>query len=57
MFTTGGLQGALVMAMFAIGGGLMLTAFPWLWSRLMGNWGNWGQYPINKINWILTPIT
>jgi len=49
-----------------------LTAFPWLWSRLMGNWGNWGQgnwgqgnwgqgnwgqYPINFINWILTPIT
>jgi len=57
IFTTGGLQGALVMAMFAIGGGLMLTAFPWLWSRLMGNWGNWGQYPINFINWILTPIT
>ncbi len=55
MFTAGALQGALVMAMFALGGGLMLTAFPWLWSQLTSS--NWGQYPINKINWILTPIT
>lgn len=61
MFTASALQGALVMAMFALGGGLMLTVFPWLWSQLMSsNWGqqaNWGQYPINKINWILTPIS
>ncbi len=56
MFTAGAVQGALVMAMFALGGGLMLTVFPWLWSRLM-NGGNWGQVPINGINWNLTPIT
>jgi hypothetical protein len=61
MFTASALQGALVMAVFALGGGLMLTVFPWLWSQLMSsNWGqkaNWGQYPINFINWILTPIS
>ena len=60
-FTAGPVQGALVMALFAIGGGLMLTVFPWLWSRIM-HWGNWGQVPINdqrklsRINWNLTPI-
>ena len=61
-FTAGPVQGALVMALFAIGGGLMLTVFPWLWSRIM-HWGNWGQVPINdqrklsRINWNLTPNT
>jgi sulfite exporter TauE/SafE len=58
MFTAGALQGALVMAAFALGGGLMLTVFPWLWSHI----SNWGQVPINnqrklsRINWNLTPI-
>lgn len=33
-FTANALEGALVMAMFALGGGLVLTAFPWLWSRI-----------------------
>lgn len=56
MFTAGALQGALVMAAFALGGGLMLTVFPWLWS-LLSNRSNWGQVPINGINWNLTPIT
>ena len=36
MFTSGALQGALVMVMFALGGGLVLTVVPWLWSL----WGN-----------------
>ena len=65
MFTAGALQGAMVMAAFALGGGLMLTVFPWLWSHISNwaNWGNWGQVPINdhrklsRINWNLTPIT
>ena len=48
MFTAGALQGALVMAAFALGGGLMLTVFPWLWSHI----SNWGQVPIRN----LTPI-
>jgi sulfite exporter TauE/SafE len=51
MFTAGAAQGALVMFAFALGGALMLTVFPWLWSRLR-NGGNWGQIPIT-----LTPTT
>ena len=37
--------GALVMAIFAVGSGLMLAAGPWLWSRLRGvgaGQGAWG---------------
>ncbi len=62
-FTSGALQGAMVMAAFALGGGLALTVFPWFWSQLkhwIFNWGqlfNWGQVPINNWNnWNLTPI-
>lgn len=49
MFTAGALQGAMVMAAFAIGGGLMLTVFPWCWSHI----SDWTQV---HINWNLTPI-
>ncbi len=57
MFTAGAAQGALVMLAFAIGGALMLTVFPWLWSRLMNAQGNWDLTPVTKIHWYLTPIT
>jgi len=53
MFTAGALQGALVMAAFALGGGLMLTVFPWLWSHI----SNWGQVPINSMTSIGTRIS
>jgi sulfite exporter TauE/SafE len=56
MFTAGVVQGALVMLAFALGGALMLTVFPWLWSRLMNAQGNWDLTPVTKIHWYLTPI-
>jgi sulfite exporter TauE/SafE len=50
MFTAGALQGAMVMAAFAVGGGLMLTVIPWLWSRFLIG------VRFQLINWNLTPI-
>jgi uncharacterized protein len=44
----GPLQGAVVMALFALGTSLTMTAAPWLWLKLRGNSvatggsGNWG---------------
>ena len=41
-------QGALVMMMFALGGGLMLTVMPWVWQQLQttqsvsARWSSWG---------------
>ena len=41
-------QGALVMLMFALGGGLMLTVMPWVWQQLQttqsvsARWSSWG---------------
>ena len=41
-------QGALVMMMFALGGGLMLTVMPWVWHQLQttqsvsSRWSGWG---------------
>jgi sulfite exporter TauE/SafE len=48
MFTAGAVQGALVMLAFALGGALMLTVFPWLWSRLMNAPGKWDLTPITS---------
>jgi len=56
MFTAGALQGAMVMAVFALGGGLMLTVFPWLWSHI-SNGSNWNLTPIQSMTSIGTRIS
>jgi hypothetical protein len=41
----------MVMAMFALGGGLVLTVVPWLWSR-------WGKAkPSNQVQWRKTSVS
>jgi sulfite exporter TauE/SafE len=52
-FTPGPLQGALVMAAFALGGGLALTVLPWLWSHFNNGSLHGGQV---AIHWNTTPI-
>jgi sulfite exporter TauE/SafE len=48
LFSGGPGQGALVMLMFALGGGVMLTVLPLLWDRLQATrpvpsrWSAWG---------------
>lgn len=48
LFSGGPGQGALVMLMFALGGGVMLTVLPLLWDRLQAkravpsHWSAWG---------------
>jgi sulfite exporter TauE/SafE len=48
LFSGSPVQGALVMMMFALGGGLMLTAMPLVWQQLQttqsvsARWSGWG---------------
>lgn len=48
VFSGGPLEGAMVMVVFALGGGFMLTVFPLMWFKLLarpslsGRWSQWG---------------
>jgi len=35
LFSGSAMDGAVVMVAFALGGGFMLTIFPWLWFKLL----------------------